>query len=298
MRLSILLISYNQQKYLKESLDSIFRQDIPFDYEIIVADDHSADDSVSIIESRLKMENCSYKILPSTVNIGISKNYQRAFAECTGEYIAILEADDYWTDVQRLKKHIAFLDNHQECVMSYNRFTYYFEDKKDFYLSQWTGDGDVEYFTTARLAKGNNIVNLSACVLRNSAVKKLPQGLFEMKIADWMLGMAIGLHGPLARLKDPMSVYRIGSDGEWAKMSSREKNLNTIELIDIYNKFFQYKFNEEFTEHKNRLLLAEQKHTQTMSKDADHGRFFLRSFIRRLIPVRMRKYIKQILKLK
>lgn len=283
---------------MKESLDSIFGQDIPFDYEIIVADDHSTDDSISIIESRLKMENCTYKILPSTVNLGISKNYQRAFAACSGEYIAVLEADDYWTDVQRLKKHIAFLDNHQECVMSYNRLTYYFEDKKDFYLTLWKGEKDVEYYTTAELAKRNNIVNLSACVLRNSAVKKLPKELFQIKIADWMLGMAMGLHGPLAKLKDPMSVYRVGGTGEWAKMSSRKKNLNTIELIDIYNKFFQYKFNDEFAEHKNRLLIEENINSQALSKDRGPGHFSIKSFIRWLIPVRVRNYVKQKMKSK
>lgn len=286
MKLSIILASYNQQKYLNESLEGLFIQDFPFSHEIVVADDHSEDDSLSIIESRLKKENCTYKILASEENLGISKNYQRALAECAGEYIAILEADDYWTDKQRLKKHITFLDTHPECVMSYNRITYYFEDKAEFYVSQWTGEKDVEYFTTAQLARSNNIINLSACVLRNSVVKMLPQELFKMKIADWMLGMTMGLHGPLAKLKDPMSVYRISPDGFWARMSLMEKNQKTIELINTYNEFFKFKFDKEFTEHKNSLLANE-----TGIKPG-----WFRALIRWLVPIKARAYIRKKLK--
>ncbi|HOV11184.1 MAG TPA: glycosyltransferase family A protein [Bacteroidales bacterium] len=293
MKLSILLTSFNHQKYLKESLDSIFMQDMPLSYEIIVADDHSTDNSLAIIESRLKNEFCSYQILPSIENLGISKNYQRALSACSGEYIAVLEADDYWTEKQRLKKHIAFLDAHPEYVMSYNRIIYYFEDKKDFYESQWKNSTEFEFMSTSMLAKGNNIVNLSACVLRNAAVKKLPRELFDLKIADWMLGMAMGMQGPLARLKDPMSVYRISGSGEWSAMSQHQKNCKTIALIDTYNKFFNYKFDKEFTEHKHRLLAEEKNDDTSKPTTAVTWPAWLAKLIRRILPLKVRNYIQK-----
>jgi len=291
MKLSILLASYNQQRHLRESLDSIFLQDLPFAFEIIVVDDHSTYDSLTIIESRLKKEPCAYQILPSTENLGISKNYQRAFTACSGEYIAVLEADDYWTDPQRLKKHIAFLDAHPQCVMSFNRITFYFEQQQSFYTHEWKNAQDYEYYSTAQLAKTNPIGNLSACVLRNAAVKKLPRELFDLKIADWMLGMAMGLQGPLARLKDPMSVYRISGSGEWAGMSQHEKNSKTITLIDTYNKFFDYKFDKEFSAHKNKLLAEENKVDELTSETAANRPGWLVKLIRLLIPIRLKAYI-------
>ena len=293
MKLSILLASYNQQKYLRESLDSVFLQDLPFAYEIVVADDHSADDSLAIIESRLKKESCAYQILPSTENLGISKNYQRAFAACSGQYIAVLEADDYWTDPQRLKKHIAFLDAHPQCVMSFNRITFYFEQQQSFYTHEWKHAEDYEYYSTALLAKTNPIGNLSACVLRNAAVKKLPRELFDLKIADWMLGMTMAMQGPLARLKDPMSVYRISGSGEWAGMSQPVRNSKTIALIDTYNQFFNYKFDKEFTEHKNRILLSEKPDSGSI---LERWPPFLRFIIRKMVPVKMRSNVKRKMK--
>jgi len=293
MKLSILLVSYNQQKYLDESLDSIFIQDIPFDFEVVVADDHSCDDSISIIESRLKKESCAYQILPSTDNLGISKNYQRAFAACSGQYIAVLEADDYWTDPQRLKKHIAFLDTHTECVMSFNRITFYFEQQQSFYTHEWKNAEDYDYYSTAQLAKTNPIGNLSACVLRNDAVKKLPRELFDLKIADWMLGMAIGMQGPLARLKDPMSVYRISGSGEWAGMSQHLKNSKTIALIDTYNQFFNYKFDKEFTEHKHRLLAEEKNDDKSKPATAATRPAWLVKLIKRIVPLKVRAFIQK-----
>jgi len=293
MKLSILLASYNQQKYLRESLDSVFLQDLPFAYEIVVADDHSADDSLAIIESRLKKESCAYQILPSTENLGISKNYQRAFAACSGQYIAVLEADDYWTDPQRLKKHIAFLDAHPQCVMSFNRITFYFEQQQSFYTHEWKHAEDYEYYSTALLAKTNPIGNLSACVLRNAAVKKLPRELFDLKIADWMLGMTMAMQGPLARLKDPMSVYRISGSGEWAGMSQPVRNSKTIALIDTYNQFFNYKFDKEFTEHKHRLLAEEKNNDKSKPATAATRPAWVAKLIRRILPLKVRNYIRK-----
>jgi glycosyltransferase involved in cell wall biosynthesis len=254
MKLSILIISYNQRQYLDKCLDSIFFQDIPFDYEIIVADDFSTDGSLAYIQKKLSEKGISFTVLEDEKNLGIAKNCQRGFYACKGEYIAVIEGDDYWVNSQRLKKHIGFLDTHNECVMTFNRLIYYFEEESRFYVSKWEGNDNIEYYTTAKLAEGNRIVNLSSCVLRNSIVKKLDNRIYNTKIGDWLIGMSMGMHGLLVKLKDPMSVYKVSSSGIWSKMNSIEKQIKMIELIDLYNDFFDYKFDKEFKKNKQRSL--------------------------------------------
>ncbi len=92
--LSVLLITYNQGKYIRECLDSILMQEMPESCEIIVADDHSTDNTPAIIKEVLRHTNINYRILESTQNLGIDKNYQRGFAACKGKYIAVMEGDD------------------------------------------------------------------------------------------------------------------------------------------------------------------------------------------------------------
>jgi hypothetical protein len=97
MKLSIILITYNQEKYLEKSIESILNQHFLSEAEIIVADDYSTDKSFSIIQEKLR--GCKWPVhyLPNNQNIGISANYQRAIQACSGEYIGVMEGDDYWT---------------------------------------------------------------------------------------------------------------------------------------------------------------------------------------------------------
>lgn len=254
MKLSILLITYNQEKYVKECLESILMQRIPFDVEIVMLDDCSTDSTLLIADQILKQSRHNYRILTNDQNIGISKNYQKGFKECKGDFIAVIEGDDYWTDPERLAKHVTFLESHRECVMSYNRIIYYYEDSMRFVVHEWNGKEDFDYVTTSQLAVRNCIGNLSACVFRNSVIQKLSQDLFDLEIADWMLGMALGQFGLIAHLKEAMSVYRIHSGGQWSRMSSKEMIQNTLRLIDIYNDYFGHRYSKEFTQNRNRLL--------------------------------------------
>jgi glycosyltransferase involved in cell wall biosynthesis len=294
MKLTILIITFNQEKYIAECLESVINQKTPVETEIIVCDDCSSDRTVLKAYNILKQASCSYKILKNDQNIGISKNYQIGFRECKGEFIAVIEGDDYWTDPDRLIKHITFLESHKECVMSFNRFVYYYEDLKRFVTPEWNNDENFEYITSSQMAGGNCIGNLSACVFRNSEIRKLNQDFFSMEIADWILGMALGQFGLIGYLKDTMSVYRINPNGQWSKMSLIQQNRTIIRLIDIYNEYLRFKFNREFTLYKRRLL------NSINEQPLKHPNFefvppaFV-SLFRRLIPVRLRRFIKKLI---
>ena len=58
--------------------------------------------------------NSNIRILPAERNVGITRNYQRGFAACRGEYVAVLDGDDFWTSPNKLKLVSTFLDRCQE----------------------------------------------------------------------------------------------------------------------------------------------------------------------------------------
>jgi len=266
MKLSIILITYNQEKYIRECLEGLIIQNLPSDYEIIIADDYSTDNTLVIIKETLDNYKLNYIILNSTGNLGITENYKRAYFACEGEYIAILEGDDYWTDPTRILHHIDFLDRHRECVMSFNRYVRFFEDDLNFDLSPFHSQDGFEYITSRDLARGNKLGNLSTCVIRASVFKKLDKEFFEMGFADWFLGLALGQYGLIAKLKEVSSVYRIHSQGAWSSSSKTEQIQSMLELIDKYNKCLNYKFNTEFLELKNHLTSTTNKTISNKNK--------------------------------
>lgn len=256
MKINIILITYNQAQYIRQVLESILMQKTSCEVEIIVADDCSTDNTLDIIKEYDMKSTFTFTYLEKEHNVGYNKNYQQAFAACTGDYVAIMEGDDYWVKENHLQNHIDHLEQYQNASMSYNRHIRLFEDQSREEIFDWATDLDYEFITTEQLALGNRIGNLSCCVFRGNHIQNLDPKLFEVEIADWMLGMYMGQFGPLLYLKDVTSAYRIHDNGQWSKMTEREQCLRVIELINEYDKYFDYKYTSDFTKHKKRLEIV------------------------------------------
>lgn len=116
IKVSVTLIAYKHGAYIRKCLDSIFSQKVNFRYEVIIADDCSNDGTKEILE---EYKNKYPDILVPIVhekNLGASQNVMSVWPYIRGEYIALSESDDFWTDDRRLQKQVDFLDTHPEYV--------------------------------------------------------------------------------------------------------------------------------------------------------------------------------------
>ena len=113
MLLSVGILTYNQSQYIRQCLDAVLMQEVDFDYEIVIGDDASTDGTIAILEEyedRVK----TVKIIRSEKNEGISMNYKKVLSACTGDYIALCEGDDFWTDPHKLQVQVDFLESHPD----------------------------------------------------------------------------------------------------------------------------------------------------------------------------------------
>ena len=100
MKLSVIIISYNEEQYLKQSIESVLRQDIA-DMEIIIGDDGSSDNSLSIIKEYARQQNVNYFVMDRkesdifVPSYRVSNVIKRAFSLAKGEYIAFVDSDDF-----------------------------------------------------------------------------------------------------------------------------------------------------------------------------------------------------------
>jgi glycosyltransferase involved in cell wall biosynthesis len=121
--LSIVVITYNHEKYIRKCLDSILMQDVDFSFEIIIGDDCSTDKTAQIITEYQDKYPDIIKPNLRSINVGATKNQYDCFLRCTGNYIAILDGDDFWTDKQKLKIQIDFLKNNESFIACTQRYS-------------------------------------------------------------------------------------------------------------------------------------------------------------------------------
>lgn len=113
-RVSILMATYNRAGLIDRAIESVRKQTFK-DWELIIADDGSNDNTPRIVKRWIE-KDARIGYTRSEVNRGISKNYNRGFRLAKGEYVAMIDDDDPWSDPNKLEKQINFLDKNPDYV--------------------------------------------------------------------------------------------------------------------------------------------------------------------------------------
>ncbi len=115
--ISVCMITYNHGPYIARAIEGIMAQELPYIYELIIGEDHSTDSTRKTCLYFERMHPGVIRVLGSETNLGITGNFARTLAACSGKYIAICEGDDFWTDNSKLHKQVRFLEEHPEFAM-------------------------------------------------------------------------------------------------------------------------------------------------------------------------------------
>ena len=122
--ISICIITYNQQQYIRRAIDSALAQTGHIDIEIVISDDGSNDNTLQICAEYQQKHPNLVRVATSTTNRGVLSNWHQAIEASKGTYIALLEGDDYWTDPQKLSKQYAILQKENAIGFVYSDFFY------------------------------------------------------------------------------------------------------------------------------------------------------------------------------
>ena len=118
-KISVGVITYNQEATIRQTLDSILAQKGNFDLEVVIGEDCSLDNTFAICQEyadKYPISNvkCQIVLLPNQKNLGIMTNFARVMRTCTGDYISICAGDDYWCDEYKLQKQLDYFNVHPE----------------------------------------------------------------------------------------------------------------------------------------------------------------------------------------
>ncbi len=237
---SIFCMVYNHEPFLQKCLDGFMMQKCKFDFEIVLGEDCSTDNSRNLILNFAKMYPGKFKLILHKYNVGANANQKLVFENCKGKYIAMCEGDDYWTDPLKLQKQVDFLEMHHHYSMVAHKV---FIDVNG-HLNKFIY-GHQE-FSLENILHHGPLVHTASILFRNVLSENDLDLLTKVTLGDWMLVLLLSKHGKIKLLEDYMAAYRIHENGVYAPLSIENKVKKNIE--------FQMNVISVFPEFKNLLL--------------------------------------------
>lgn len=246
----VIFITYNQELYVAQGIESVISQKVRDDVNVrvIVADDCSTDNTLAIIKSYEVESPFEFVYTDYGQNLGYHENYHRTFLQCKGDYVVILEGDDWWHSHNHIMQHVDFLESHKKFSMSFNQIRF-FDSLSEKYNTAWNLPSKFNYYPITlkdQIIKGNQLGNLSACVFRKCLIDTIPNELYESNFADWDLSMWMAQYGPIGFLKGDTSTYRVDYKGQWTKLDDITKKESMSLTLDYMDSIFKYKYHKWF----------------------------------------------------
>lgn len=241
MKVSVLVITYNHEKFIEQALESVLMQKTNFEYEIIISEDCSTDKTRDIVLAYKKKYPEKIYLLLSERNLHNNRIVNRGFDTAEGNYIALLDGDDYWSSDEKLKVQAEFLDSHPDCSMCFHNANLIFENEDR--TSRWTPSYQKEFSNIEDIWMGNFIATCSV-MYRRKLVNKIPEWYVDMfPITDWPLHILFAEQGLIGYINKVMGVYRYHAGGMYSQYSETRKLEETLKFYHTMNKNLNYKYN-------------------------------------------------------
>jgi glycosyltransferase involved in cell wall biosynthesis len=239
MKLSVMMLTYNHERFIAQALASILSQRVNFDYEIVVGEDCSNDGTRAVLMDFYRRYPDRIVPLLQNRNIGMMRNLQATISACRGQYLAWLEGDDYWTNKDKLQKQVDFLDAHPD----YSLCCYRAE------IVDEMGTGQTGIFP--HIAAGtyaitdllnDNFVMTCTAMYRWGSIGPLPGWFRRMKLGDWPLHALVASQGQIELLDEVSAVYRVHSGGAWSVRSEGSRVREIDRMLTALDKHLRFQY--------------------------------------------------------
>ena len=240
MQVTILLTTYNHEKYIAQALDGVLMQETNFDYEVVVLEDCSTDRTREIAQTYQRKHPSKVRLRLAPKNQRSNRPFAAEFARTSSPFIAMLDGDDYWTSPDKLQLQVDFLTRHPECAISFHNVLRIYEEG---------GRAPLLYNSIEQKAVSDindlwQYCFIAGCspLIRKSAVGALPDWYNDLPVGDWPLFLLAAQHGNICYIDRPLGVYRIHRGGDWSKRDDVQRIESMIGLYEKLNAYFDFRY--------------------------------------------------------
>lgn len=208
---SIIMLTYNRANYIQLAIQSVLDQTYQ-NWELLILDDGSTDDTATIVNS---YADSRIKYIHDPVNKGLARKRTESLAFPTGEYVAILDSDDIWSDCNKLSAQVAYLQKDPICAVVGTQITLIDTEGIQFGTNAYLLD---DTSIRKNILIRNQFAH-SSVLMRKSTLDKTSGYRNFAPSEDLDLFLQLGHFGTFANLPETMLAYRIHKKGESALKS-------------------------------------------------------------------------------
>jgi lipopolysaccharide transport system permease protein len=273
MKVTVLVTTYNHEKFIAQAIESVLAQETRFEYEVVIIEDCSTDSTRDIVTGFRDSYPDRIRLVLAERNRNDNRAWGDEVLNCRSEYIALLDGDDYWTSPHKLQKQVDFLDSHPECtICCHNAEVFYDDGSRQPYDFNQAGQKVIS--TLDDLWEANHIAGCSA-MLRGGVVGRFPDWFYPLQWGDWELYILWAHYGKIGYINEVLGAYRIHSGGAWSGLGEIQQLERLIEFYRKMNANLGFKYNERI-----RGMIAKRYYHLALAYEKQGDLFTARAMLR------------------
>ena len=235
LKASVSMITFNHEKFIAQAIESIMSQQTSFEFELVIGDDGSTNNTRAICEQYQKQFGNKIRLIFNDKNIGSVNNFLQNIYSCDGDFIAICDGDDFWTDNSKLQKQVSFLDSHKDYSFCFTNVRSVDANGKQ--IKPFTQIYYNDTFTHESYVAKITPPTVTTLFRKNMLPKVFPDEFKVLPNTDMFLKALLSEKGKVHFENSVTASYRINNAGVYSGLNSFKK---LEDKIKAYNLMFSY----------------------------------------------------------
>lgn len=266
MKVSVLIKAYNHEPFIARAIDSALQQRTAFAYEIVVGEDCSTDGTRGVLQTLAATYPDRIRLLLRERNLGNIRNLTDTLQACRGEYVALLDGDDYWTSPVKLQQQVAYLDAHPD-FSSCAHNAVVVDATAQAELGTYRPPHRSHAITLRRMLISDPVPT-SSVMFRRAIVGEFPAWYYTIMMGDWPLLVLNLRHGNMWYDAQVAAAHRVHAGGLWSGAEPVRRRRARIEIYERLNEELRFAHDLLIRGRIARQYLALAEHHATTGESA------------------------------
>ncbi|HJU16655.1 MAG TPA: glycosyltransferase [Stellaceae bacterium] len=227
---SVAMTTYNHERFVAQAIKSVLVQQARFPIELVIGDDASSDDTIRHIEALRTQAPEVVRTIIHPINIGANRNFESVLKECRGEFIALLEGDDYWTSANKIQVQADILLSNNNKIGTFHSVIFVDSLGKEIATIYPNPEKVAREIGTIELL-ADAIIPTASVMIRRNALMSLPDRYRNVLVSDWAMWVYASLRDPWIFFPKAMAARRVHEGGVWSGLSGAAQRAKHIELF-------------------------------------------------------------------